>query len=209
MRIRAGAFVLVALAVTAAAAHARTAAKSVTVHVPMPAVQQAEVLSFTVTLTGVKGTPHAPKVHVLNDSAFGNSSAVIAVGTPRKAHAKTTYDFTVMIRRFMSRRVAGSRTDGPTIGLNITYDFGTKFDVSRLQDNGCTGLAIWDKQFESGPTATVLNAVNGPETITLESIRPQSVQDSPPEEILDNVVALVWSTKHCPGSAEGDDAGTG
>ena len=203
----AAALVLVGVSASGAVAGAPPTAKSVTVHVPLPSTQQAEVVSFTVAVTGVSGTPHPPAVHVLNDSAFGNSSAVIAVGTPRRARAKTTYDFTVMIRRFAQRRLSG-RSAEPTIGVDIRYDFGTHFDVSVLKNNDCSGLQIWDKRFEHGPVA-ISGAVNGPETITLESLRPQSVQDSPPEEVLDNVVALAWSQKNCPGAPEGDDAGNG
>ncbi|HSX21231.1 MAG TPA: hypothetical protein VLE97_00480 [Gaiellaceae bacterium] len=193
-----------AVATTANAARSRDSSSSITVQVPVPAVQHAEAVSFTLS---VKGGTGRPTVHVLNDSAFGNSSAIVAVGVPTKAAATVKYAFVVLVRRFTSARVL-SRVAGE-IGLRITVsgDHSLKqFDVGQIHGVGCGFYTSFDKAFESSSTANMLYFGTA-ETFTLQSIRPASVQDSPPEEILDNVLAVVMTSEKCPTPPEGDDPG--
>ena len=191
----------VAISATASASPTRTMGKSITVNVPVPATNQAEVVSFTVK-ANAKGKPTA---HVLNDAAFGSSSAIIAIGVPTKRSTTNTYSFVVWVRRFLSRR-ALSRAQGG-INIQITapdWQGGTKVVTGGIgfQLDGCSTLAAWDKYFE-GSSSTI---VNGTE-FTLQSLRPESEQDSPPEEVLDNVVALLMNAQNCSTPPEGDDAG--
>ncbi|HTZ06009.1 MAG TPA: hypothetical protein VMB53_09655 [Gaiellaceae bacterium] len=194
-----------AVATTANAAPMHARASGVTVQVPVPAPQQAEAVSFTVRVKGGRGTP---TVHVLNDSAFGNSSAVIAVGVPKTPASTVTYAFVVLVRRFTTRVL--SHAEG-NVGVRITVsgDHSLKeFDVGTVAGTGCSFMAQLDKSFESSSTA-VIPYFGTPEVFTLESMRPPSVQDSPPEEVLDNVLALTMPVQKCPTRPEGDDAGNG
>ena len=195
----AGAAVIVA-AVTGPGKAASVAAgpKTVLFHVPLPAPQQAGITQATVTVTGANGPVH---LRALNDGQFGNSSAVALIGAAKKG-STVTYTIDVLIRRFLSQRLANAAAD-QGVGLAFTY-YGAQYQLSPEHGlHSCYAIESWDKLFESGQRTVIHNG----EAISLVSLRPQSVQSSPPEEVLDNVIALAWPANSCPGQPEGDDAG--
>lgn len=188
---------LVVLGIGVAVPLAANASGGKTVSIPLPAPNAASIVSGKVTIDG-KGPV---RVHTANDSALGNLALIYAIGKPKKTGATSTWTVIVFIKRFLSeRRSAG--TGGGTVELAIDRPSGTKvFTVSRsFLPLDCSALQALDKAFEGGGAASLNGA-----TITLQNGRTPSEQPSPPEEVMDNVIA---SANGCPGfKPEGDDPG--
>lgn len=194
MRIRA---LVIAACVVALPALAQMAwaggAKSV--QVPLPAVQAGSVGAITVVVKGSGGI----RVRTANDSALGNLGLVYAVGKPARAGATSKWTVAVFIKRFTAaRRLAGA---GGTVDVVIDrVGETTVVNVGAYVPANCQAIEAFDKGFEGGASVNLNGA-----TFSLQNGRTPSEQPSPPEEVMDNIIA---SSKHCPGfTPEGDDPG--
>lgn len=215
MRWRVGLAALVATAVASATAGAslRLARSDlgqggIKVSVPLPAVQQSSGSTLTFTVTAPPGKTVAP-VHVqtANDSALGNLAVIYVVKTPKKPSARETVTVAVLIKRFVSRRLA-TRKDGASVTVWVTATDDTLHVVSQLNKASqltCTGLTFYDSSFEDGKTKA--STADGDLVVTLVSGRGKREQPSWPEEVLDNIVADIPVPAGCDFKPEGDDPG--
>lgn len=191
--------------VAATQAFGQTASNRAVVTIPLPAVGQASIETVTVHVKG-RG-PGKLRIKDLNDKQFGNSSSVTIVQGPAKPTSNPTYVVSFLTKRFPSPdRVVSTGRDA--VGVQIAFKWETSgnsgaVDVGNPQaSTSCGRISTLDGLFERSSTVFADGV-----TFWLQSIRPQSAQDSPPEEVLDNVMALVWTDHKCPGQPEGDDAG--
>ena len=182
-----------AVACLAAVAHAAPAGPK-TVSIPLPAPQAAEIATFKVTVKG-GGILH---VKTANDSALGNLALVYAIGRPTKAGATSTWVVDVLIKRFTALRRSAVASAG-TVQLSVESTKGTFTTTVPGNVNGCKNAEWADKVFEGGGTANSEGM-----TYALQNGRSESEQPSPPEEVLDNIVASMTG---CTFKPEGDDPG--
>jgi hypothetical protein len=169
----------------------------------LPALQSGGVATYAVTVVAPKGKSVKGNltVHAANDAEFNGSTAVAIIASPKKRGAKATFYVTTLVRRFAAdRRLNGLAAGG--FELIVTTQGGLVETPVELSTS-CKDLADYDSEFEHGAAAHS----GGAQAATLSALRPDRVQDSNPEEILDNVIPFAWAAQQCPGSAEGDDAG--
>lgn len=201
---------LVAVAAPAAVSTAG-ASKSLVVKVPLPGANSGGIREVHLTLTTTKASTGGITVRVLDDKAFGNASAVAVVQSPQKPGKRSTFTIDVLVRTFQAspdRRTATA--SGPQFQIGIQYDSNDHVvPLAQPTIATCTIAGNLDRAFEAGQTTVVRKdtASGTYYTAKLVSLRPVSEQDSPPEEVLDNVVAAFWPTNGCPGQPEGDDPG--
>jgi hypothetical protein len=159
----------------------------VTVNVPLPAVHQSGGEKITFTVTAPAGKTVGPlRVQTANDARLGNLSVVYVVGTPKKASAREAVTVSVLIKRFFSRRLASQRGDPyVTLKLNPVGGGLTKLTILKTTRFSCDDIKFFDTSFETGR----VKASDSGGFWTLVNGRDEHEQSSPPEEVLDNVVA--------------------
>jgi len=176
------------------------------VRVPLPAVNKASVRTFSVTVMSRKPQLGRLRISEANDKQFGNASAVAVVWSPTKPSTTLKFSVSILVRRFPSadRVVSDAGNDYVDLPIEFQGDNSPPYRVShsKVLFSNCAFLAHLDSMFEKSSTVPTKNP---PGAYVLESFRPTSAQDSPPEEVLDNVAAAAWL--NCPGKPEGDDAG--
>jgi hypothetical protein len=170
---------------------------AVTAKVPLPAVQQSGGEKITLDVTAPAGTL---RVKTANDARLGNLAVVYVVGTPKKAGAHETVTVSVLIKRFLSRRLA-SREGDPYVKVQILG--GSKLTIHKASRFKCEDLTFFDTAFETGRVKVSANGGFW----TLVSGRDENEQPSPPEEVLDNVMAGIQAPPGCDFKPEGDDPG--
>ena len=195
---------LVGLGIAAGATAGAT--KPLVLNVPLPAVGTSQITEITVRTTGHGVT--GLRLHVLSDKAFGNSSAVAVIGRPKADGASSTFTIATMVKRFPSGdRMANSAAE-EQFRVGVAFDGKqpeTATAIVRSSFMGCNAIKAWDGYFESGRTSVIVHAGDNYTVYELVSMRPVTVQDSPPEEVLDNVIADAGKALGCP--TEGDDPG--
>ena len=202
--------VVSAIAAAAAGGSARPARAGsvgkggITVAVPLPAVQQSSAETLTFTVSAPAGKTVGPlRVRTANDAKLGNLAVVYVVGTPKKASARESVTVSVLIKRFLSRRLA-SKADEPSVEMQfsgVTTEY--TFTLTKKNKADCGDLKFYDSAFESGVHAEDSKAND----YFLLSGRSGKVQSSPPEEVLDNVLAGIQVPAGCDFKPEGDDPG--
>jgi hypothetical protein len=193
------------LAATAAGSPRLARGGSITVKVPLPAVQQSSGKTFTFNATAPAGQTVGPlRVQTVNDAKLGNLAVVYVVGTPKKASAHESVTVTVLIKRFFSRRLA-AQTGDPEVTLKLMPAGGgqTNLTLSKSTRFTCADIKFFDTSFETGRVK--VSDVGG--FWTLSSGRDEHEQPSPPEEVLDNIVAGMQLPDGCAYKPEGDDPG--
>lgn len=203
-----GATVAATVLVAPAASVPRSAANSVTVTIPLPALNADEVKGVTVKATALPGKKLGPlTVHTANESKLGNESIVFVVRSPHAPGKTGVYTVYALIKRFGSvRHVAAAAGEGDILSMTMT--------TGRLQPTGpvadyagnCALLKVFDTGFEKGNRRASTGGVGQP-TLYFDLFRGriESTQTSDPEEVLDQIVDDVWGS--CPGAPETFDNG--
>jgi hypothetical protein len=200
---------LVASAVLGAtAARASTLGKgAITVSVPLPAVQQSSAGTITFSVTAPAGKTVGPlRAQTVNNAKLGNLAVVYVVGTPKKASTHESVTVSVLIKRFVSRRLA-SQNGAPSVTLKLSPADGRPDIVFAVTKSylgfSCDEIKFADGAFETG---RVRMSADG-KFWALGNGRDSTAQPSPPEEVLDNILAGIQAPAGCDFKPEGDDPG--
>ena len=166
----------------------------------------------TVTASGNGKSVDQLTVKTANDAQLGNLAVVYIVASPKSASANEVFRVYALVKRFTAaRRVAGSSGGRDTPPMSVTiFDRGEDrlHSVSTHVDanyKGCSFLQDADGWFESGKTSHWVGVTQ----VGLSSGRSTKVQPSPPEEVLDTIVATAAANQGCTFTPEGDDSGSG
>jgi len=181
---------------------------SVSVHFPIPPANTASIEVVTIKATVLAGKKlGSVSVRTTRDPHLQNESIVYLIQAPRKRAARPTLKvYALIMYTSLARDLPRSATAAATGSLDATVTTQTVSKETTLkvsEEKSCFGIEEFDSLFESG--ATVVNAGNA--TFTLRSALPKSKQGSPPEEVLDNLIANSWQKQRCYGKPEGDDPG--
>ena len=218
-------FVLGGSAGAAGGATKRHARHTIDVKIPLPPPETAKLGVIIVKVTAPRGKNVGTlKVSTANDAQLGNSAVLYIIQAPRKKSGSETVKIYALIRRFSATAAGRSRTApsaAATAGVAASrahgaQDFGFAdvrasysagnagvVGVPNLDDKACSDLTLADGLFESGTTSEV----NGSGVWTLISGRNGVVQPSPPEEVLDDLVAEKSKELSCSSKPEGFDPG--
>jgi len=201
------------IGVAAATGAAGTKPKSVSLTFSVPAVNTATIQVATIKAKAVKGQKiGAVSVRTTHDPHLQNESIVYIVEVPRKRAAKETIKVYALIQWGPGGRRAPSATSAqrPTVGVKVAV-WDASNTLVQYETPGvnasCELLKDDDGLFESGSTTEIREEGDDQVRIDLVSALPKSEQGSPPEEVLDNLIANAWTKQGCPGQPEGDDSG--
>jgi hypothetical protein len=193
------------LCVLAAPTASTAASGAKTIAIPLPAPQRSTVATFKVRVTAPAGKPvPTPRIRTVNESQLGNLAAVYAVKGAASAHGSTTFTVYVLLKRFTAaRRLTTDAAD--EVVVSVEGGYGDPVSYPGLTSAAsCFDIQRLDNLFEHGG---VVN--RGGDTYVLSSGRSRTVQPSPPEEVLDNIIAAIPSSGSiCTDiKPEGDDPG--
>ena len=190
------------LFVPTATASAGGSGPTKTVSLPVPGLQQTEMVTLTVKATAPAGKTVGPlSVRTANDAQLGNMSGIYVIHGPQKASARETITVTLLMRRWGARALAIAPQWEVTIGLGS----GPGPTVTVDKRLSCTELKLYDSIFESGQD--LVETAGG--YYRIASARSNRAQPSPDEEVLDNLIQNLATAPDagCTFKPEGDDPG--
>src|SRR5438034_7272160 len=145
-----GAAVVATVLVGPAAGVPRSASSSVTVTIPLPALNADEVKAVTVKATALAGKKLGTLVvHTANETKLGNESIVYVVQSPRTPGSSGKYTVYALIKRFATfRQVAAAAGEGDILSMTMATGRLVLTGPVREYTGNCAALAVFNTAFE-------------------------------------------------------------